>query len=116
MGDSIDRFVLTIHDRPHVGLTTYDGDGLAKGGDTTLYVDGTAVGSSRQEAGIPMLFSGVETLDAGGNHATSVCDEYTLETSGFTGLVNWAQLDRGADDSSHLISPENRMRVAMVRQ
>ena len=40
-------------------------DGLAKGGDTTLFVDGTKVGSARQEASIPMLFSGDETLDVG---------------------------------------------------
>ena len=63
-----------------------------------------------------MLFSGDETLDVGGDHATSVSDDYTPETSSFTGSVNWVQLDQGADDSSHLISPEDRLRVAMVRQ
>jgi arylsulfatase len=94
----------------------YDGDGLAKGGDTTLYVDGALVGSSRQEASIPMLFSGDETLDLGGDHATSVSDEYSPLTSDFTGTVTWVQLDQGDDDSSHLISPEDRLRVAMVRQ
>ena len=31
MPDSINRFVLPIHDRPHVGLTTYD----AKDPDTS---------------------------------------------------------------------------------
>jgi hypothetical protein len=36
----------------------YDGDGLAKGGDTARYVDGTKVGSARQEASIPMLPEG----------------------------------------------------------
>jgi len=94
----------------------YDGDGLAKGGDTTLYVDGTQVGTARQEASIPMLFSGDETLDIGGDHATSVSDDYTPELSRFTGTVNWVQLDQGDDDHSHLISPEDRLKVAMVRQ
>jgi hypothetical protein len=94
----------------------YDGDGLAKGGDTTLYVDGQQAGSARQEASIPMLFSGDETLDIGGDHATSVSDDYTPETSDFTGTVNWVQLDQGLDDQSHLIVPEDRMKVAMVRQ
>ena len=94
----------------------YDGDGLAKGGDTTLFVDGTAVGSARQEASIPMLFSGDETLDVGVDYGSSVSDDYTPDTSRFTGTVNWVQLDQGADDQSHLISPEDRLSVAMVRQ
>jgi arylsulfatase len=95
---------------------TYDGGGLAKGGDTKLYVNGIQVASARQEASIPMLFSGDETLDLGGDHATSVSDDYTPETSSFTGTVNWVQLDQGDDDHSHLLSPEELLKVAMVRQ
>jgi Sulfatase len=94
----------------------YDGDGLAKGGDSTLFVDGTAVGTGRQEASIPMLFSGDETLDVGVDYGTSVSDDYTPDTSRFTGTVNWVQLDQGADDQSHLISPDDRLSVALVRQ
>ena len=94
----------------------YDGGGLAKGGDTTLFVDGAPVGSARQEASIPMLFSGDETLDLGGDHATSVSDDYTPETSTFTGTVHWVQLDQGADDHSHLLSADELLKVAMVRQ
>jgi hypothetical protein len=30
--------------------------------------------------------------------------------------VNWVQLDAEGDDHDHLISPEERFRVAMVRQ
>jgi arylsulfatase A-like enzyme len=94
----------------------YDGEGIAKGGDTTLFVDGTAVGSARQEASIPMLFSGDETLDVGVDYGSSVSDDYTPDTSRFAGTVNWVQLDQGTDDQSHLISPEDRLSVAMVRQ
>jgi arylsulfatase A-like enzyme len=94
----------------------YDGDGLAKGGDTALYVDGVKAGSSRQEASIPMLFSGDETLDVGVDFGSSVSDDYTPETSRFTGKVNWVQLDIGADDHSHLITPEDRLSVALNRQ
>jgi arylsulfatase A-like enzyme len=95
---------------------TYDGDGLAKGGDTALFVDGTPAGSARQEASIPMLFSGDETLDVGVDYGTSVSDDYTPDTSRFTGTVHWVQLDQGLDDQSHLISPEDRLSVAMARQ
>jgi arylsulfatase A-like enzyme len=94
----------------------YDGDGLGKGGNTSLFVDGSQVGSARQEASIPMMFSGDETLDVGVDFGTSVSDDYTPETSRFTGTVNWIQLDQGADDQSHLISPEDRLSVAMARQ
>ena len=94
----------------------YDGDGLGKGADTTLFVDGTAVGSARQEASIPMMFSGDETLDVGVDYGSSVSDDYTPETSRFSGTVNWVQLDQGADDQSHLIAPEDRLSVALVRQ
>jgi len=95
---------------------SYDGDGLAKGGDTTLFVDGSPVGTARQEASIPMLFSGDETLDVGVDYGTSVSDDYTPDTSRFTGTVHWVQLDQGVDDQSHLISPEDRLSVAMAKQ
>jgi arylsulfatase len=95
---------------------TYDGGGLAKGADTALFVDGAEVGSSRQEASIPMLFSGDETLDVGIDFGTSVSDDYTPDTSRFTGTVNWVQLDQGSDDHSHLISAEDRLSVAMAKQ
>lgn len=91
------------------------GEGLAEGGDTTLFVDGERVGSARQEASIPMLFAGDETLDIGSDHATSVSDDYRPETSQFTGDVHWVQLDQGLDDQSRLITPEDRMKVAMMR-
>jgi arylsulfatase len=94
----------------------YDGGGLGKGGNAVLFVDGVEVGAARQEASIPMLFSADETLDLGSDTGTSVSDDYTPETSRFTGKVNWVQLDQGGDDQSHLITPEDRLRVAMARQ
>jgi hypothetical protein len=36
--------------------------------------------------------------------------------SEFSGKVNWVQLDAGSDDHDHLISPEERLRVAIARQ
>jgi len=45
-----------------------------------------------------------------------VRDDYTPETSQFTGTVNWIQLDQGLGDQSHLISPEDRLSVAMAKQ
>ncbi len=62
-----------------------------------------------------MVFSGDETLDIGMDNGTSVSDDYTPGSSKFDGTVNWVQLDQGSDDQTHLITPEERLRVAMVR-
>ena len=94
----------------------YDGGGLAKGGALTLYVDGQQVGAGRQEASIPMIFSADETCDLGGDNGSAVSDDYTPEQSRFTGKIDWVQLDAGPDDHDHLITPEERLSVAMARQ
>ena len=54
----------------------YDGGGLGKGGDVTLYVDGEQVGEGRVEATVPMVFSGDETTDLGRDTGTPVSDDY----------------------------------------
>ena len=57
----------------------YDGGGLAKGGDVTLYYDGTAVGTGRVEATQPMIFSADETTDIGYESGTTVTPDYTAD-------------------------------------
>jgi len=94
----------------------YDGGGLAKGGNVALYVDGTNVGEGRVEMTEPLSFSVDETLDVGCEGASMVTEDYTSQTSKFNGRINWIQLDQGVDDHDHLISPEERLRVAMIRQ
>jgi arylsulfatase len=97
---------------------SYDGGGLGKGGDVRLYVDGEQVGEGRVDGTVPMLFSADETTDVGGDTATPVSDDYGPKDSEFTGSVGWVQLDidEAAEDVDHLISPEERLRVAMARQ
>jgi arylsulfatase A-like enzyme len=96
----------------------YDGGGLAKGGTVSLHVDGEKVGEGRVEATVPMIFSGDETCDTGSDTASPVADDYTAEGSRFTGTVNWVQIDidEAAEDVDHLISPEERLHIAMARQ
>jgi arylsulfatase A-like enzyme len=96
----------------------YDGGGLAKGGTVSLYVDGNPVGEGRVEGTVPMIFSADETADVGSDTASPVSDDYTSEASVFTGTVNWVRIDLGedAEDADHLITPEERLRVAMARQ
>jgi arylsulfatase len=97
---------------------SYDGGGLAKGGTVSLYLDGRKDGEGRVDATVPLVFSADETADIGRDSASPVSNEYTGETSGFTGRVNWVQIDLGddAEDADHLITPEERLRVAMARQ
>jgi arylsulfatase len=47
-----------------------------------------------------------------------VSDDYRSESSIFNGTVNWVQidLDEAAEDLDHLITPEERFRIAMARQ
>ncbi len=96
----------------------YDGGGLGKGGAVTLFVDGEQVGQGRVEATVPMLFSADETTDVGSDTATPVSDDYGIRDSEFTGTVRWVQLDidEAAENVDHLISPEERLQIAMARQ
>jgi arylsulfatase len=94
----------------------YDGGGLAKGGNVTLYYDGQPVGTGRVGATQAMIFSADETTDVGYESGTTVTPEYTAATSRFTGKINWVQIDLGTDDHDHFIDPEERLRIAMARQ
>jgi arylsulfatase len=94
----------------------YDGGGLAKGGDVSLYYNGVVVGTGRVGATQPMVFSADETTDIGYESGTTVTADYTAHGSRFTGKINWVQLDLGGDDHDHFVDPEERLRVAMSRQ
>jgi arylsulfatase len=76
------------------------------------------VGEGRVDATVPMVFSADETTDVGTDTATPVSDDYGPKDSVFTGRIEWVQIDLGedAEDADHLISPEERYRVAMARQ
>jgi arylsulfatase A-like enzyme len=94
----------------------YDGGGLAKGGTASLYLDGTKVGEGRVEITVPMLFSADETCDVGKGTGSAVSPDYDPKHNEFNGEVNWVQIDLEKDSHDHLISPEERFKVAMARQ
>ena len=94
----------------------YAGGGLAKGGQVTLYMDGKKIGEGKVDATQPMIFSGDESMDVGNETGSTVSPDYTAGTSKFNGTVNWVQLDLGDDDHDHMITPEERLTVAMARQ
>ncbi|WP_020524703.1 arylsulfatase [Catelliglobosispora koreensis] len=97
---------------------TYDGGGLGKGGDVALYLDGQKVAETRVEQTQPMIFSADETTDLAADSATPVSDDYGSTGNQFTGRVRWVEIDidQASADTDHLISPEERYRIAMARQ
>ena len=94
----------------------YDGGGLAKGGNVSLYVDGAKVGEGRVETTVPMLFSADETCDVGRGTGSAVSPDYDPKDNAFNGEVSWVQIDLEQDSHDHLITAQERFKVAMARQ
>jgi arylsulfatase len=94
----------------------YDGGGLAKGGNVTLYYDGKAVGTGRVDITIPMGFSADEACDVGSDTGSPASPDYGPSGNKFTGQIEWVQIDLGEDNHDHLITPEDRLSLAMGKQ
>lgn len=95
----------------------YDGGGLGKGGAVSLYVDGDKIGEGRVDATAAMIFSADDTCDVGREDGALVTDDYGPGDNAFSGDVRWVQIDVGATtDADHLITADERLRVAMARQ
>lgn len=95
----------------------YDGGGLAKGGNMTLYLDGQPIGNARLEQTEPYGYSADETVDLGNDFSSPVTKDYP-EDKMFNGEVNWVEfaIDKDAEDLDHLITAEERFKIAMARQ
>jgi arylsulfatase A-like enzyme len=95
---------------------TYDGGGLGLGGAVTLYYDGNAVGNGRVEKTQPMAFSADEACDVGADTGSPASPDYGPTGNRFTGEIEWVQLEIGDDNHDHLITPEERLNIAMAKQ
>jgi hypothetical protein len=94
----------------------YDGGGLAKGGDVTLFYDGEPVAQGRVEITQPMVFSADETTDVGDDYGMPVSPDYADGGSKFNGKIDLVQIDIGEDNHDHLIDASDLIRVAISRQ
>jgi arylsulfatase A-like enzyme len=94
----------------------YDGGGLGKGGDVTLYYDGQAVGQGRVERTQPMIYSADEACDVGADTGSPASPDYGPTGNKFSGQIDWVQIDIGDDSQDHLIKAEDRLTIAMARQ
>ncbi|MBS1518043.1 MAG: arylsulfatase [Bacteroidetes bacterium] len=94
----------------------YDGGGIGKGGTAELYIDGKKSGEGRVEYTVPLSFSGDETCDVGNDSGSPVSPDYSSTGNKFSGEVKWVQIDLEKDDFDHLITPDERFKVAMAKQ
>src|SRR5271170_3125665 len=96
----------------------YAGGGLGKGGQVTLYVDGTKVGEGAIPMTQAMVFSADDGLDVGEDSGAPVSQDYGSRGNAFNGTIKGVQLAIGdaAESSDHLVSPEDAIRIAMARQ
>ncbi len=96
----------------------YAGGGLGKGGAVSLYIDGKKVGEGNVGATAPMVFSADDGCDVGEDTGAPVSPDYGPRGNGFSGRVKGVQLAiaDAAENSDHLVSPQEAVRIAMARQ
>jgi arylsulfatase A-like enzyme len=95
----------------------YDGVGLGKGGDLTLYVDGKPVGSGRVDATLAMVFSADDGCDVGKDSGAAVSPDYLPGDNAFNGEVKGVQLSIDPNaPPDHTVAAEEAVALAMARQ
>ncbi len=96
----------------------YDGGGLGKGGEVSLFIDGAASGNGRVDATLAMVFSADDGCDVGVDNGAAVSPDYGPAGNAFNGTVKGVQLaiNAEAESSDHLVTPEQALAVAMARQ
>jgi hypothetical protein len=96
----------------------YDGGGMGKGGNVSLYVDGKQVGQGKVAATAAMVFSADDGCDIGQDTGAPVSEEYGARGNAFNGRVKGVQIAiaQAATAEDHRISAEEAVRVAMARQ
>lgn len=57
-----------------------------------------------------------ETCNVGQDTGSPVSPDYGPTGNAFSGKVHWVRIDLEGDDQNHLITPEQRLGVAMARQ
>jgi arylsulfatase len=97
---------------------SYVGGGLGKGGKVTLYVDGKQVGAGIVGMTLAMVFSADDGCDVGFDGGSPVSPDYGPRGNAFNGLVKGAQIAiaEAAENSAHLVAPQEAVRIAMARQ
>ncbi|HKU81289.1 MAG TPA: arylsulfatase, partial [Candidatus Tumulicola sp.] len=94
----------------------YDGGGLAKGGNVTLYLDGKPVGTGRVDTTVPMVFSADETSDVGTKRGSPMTPEMPPSASEFNGSVDAVVIETSGENHDHLLTREEVLAMIVARQ
>lgn len=96
----------------------YEGGGLGKGGDITLFVDGQKVGGTKVAATAAMVFSADDGCDVGRDTGSPVAEDYGPHGNAFNGKVLGVgiTLNNAAEEAGHVVDPQDAVRVALARQ
>jgi arylsulfatase A-like enzyme len=94
----------------------YDGGGLGKGGNVTLYIDGKPVGQGRVEQTAATVFSADETSDVGIKRGSPMTPDLPPEHSRFNGAIPVVVIETSGESLDHLISREQLMSMIVARQ
>jgi arylsulfatase len=84
----------------------------------SLFIDGKQAGEGCVEATLAMVFSADDGLDVGEDSGAPVSEDYGPRDNAFNGRIKGIQLSIADVDenSTHTVSPEDAIRVAMARQ
>jgi arylsulfatase len=96
----------------------YEGGGLGKGGKVALYLNGKKDGEGDVGATLAMIFSADDGCDVGKDGGSAVSPDYKPGNNAFNGKIKGIQLAiaDAAENSDHLVKPEDAIRMAMARQ
>ena len=96
----------------------YDGGGLGKGGNVTLFVDGVKAGEGRVDATLAMVYSADDGCDVGLDSGSPVSPDYPAGKNAFNGTVRGVQLAiaENAEEAGHKVEVETAIALAMSRQ
>ena len=94
----------------------YDGGGLAKGGNVSLFIDGKAVGEGRVAATLAMVYSADETSDVGLKRGSPMVPGMASVGNSFNGTVDVVVIETTGESVDHLLSEEDVLHMIMARQ
>ncbi|MGD6935190.1 MAG: arylsulfatase [Candidatus Bathyarchaeia archaeon] len=93
----------------------YDGGGLGKGGNASLFVDDTKVAEGRLDRTVSIIFSADSTCMVGDKIGAPISDDF-LGTNKFNGKISWVRIESGLEDADRLIKPDEWIHVKMSIQ
>ena len=96
----------------------YDGGGLGKGGQVSLFIDGKKVGEGKLDATLATVFSADDGCDVGEDSGAPVSPDYGVKDNVFNGKIKGIQLAiaDAAENPTHIVQPEKALAMAMARQ